>query len=128
MNMITGLNVGTQTIIPGGFLHGDFEVTYGLGHAEILPALLIAKAEDTSKVYGENNPSFKKSYSGFAYGEDESYITSPVVTTSANANSGVGSFYILMDIIKQNFPRTIINLCRVRNFSVIKRMKIWNFH
>ena len=96
MNMITGLDAGSHKLIAGGLLNGDFEVTYGVGNAEILPALLIAKANDTTKVYVDNNPVFKKTYTGFAYDENESNITAPVASTTATANSGVGTYPITL--------------------------------
>ncbi|MEP7143520.1 MAG: MBG domain-containing protein [Ferruginibacter sp.] len=53
LNMITGLDVGNQFIIPGSLLNDNFEITYGLGKLKILPAPLTIKANDTMKVYGE---------------------------------------------------------------------------
>ncbi|HEX2847033.1 MAG TPA: S8 family serine peptidase [Chitinophagaceae bacterium] len=37
INMITGLDVGTQKLIPGVFVNNNFDVTYGLGTATIQP-------------------------------------------------------------------------------------------
>ena len=36
-NVITGLNVGQQTLISGALLNSNFSVTYGLGHVTITP-------------------------------------------------------------------------------------------
>ena len=97
MNMITGLNAGTQTLIPGGFVNENFEVTYGLGQVEILKAPLIAKANDTTKVYGDPNPAFRVSYSGFAYGEGVGNITAPTVSCNAVNNSPVNTYPITLE-------------------------------
>jgi hypothetical protein len=96
MNMITGLDAGTQSLVPGAFVHENFEVTYGLGQVQILQAPLIAKANDTSKVYGDTNPDFTISYSGFAYGETESNVTPPSATTTAVDNSNTGTYPITL--------------------------------
>lgn len=97
MNMITGLDAGIQTLIPGGFVNENFEVTYGTGIVEILPIPLIATADDTTKSYGDDNPEFTISYSGFAYDENETAITTaPVAATTATTDSGVGTYPITL--------------------------------
>jgi cytoskeletal protein CcmA (bactofilin family) len=96
INMITGLNAGIQTLIPGSFVNENYEVSYGLGQVEISKAPLIAKATDTTKAYGDANPSFTISYSGFAYNETASSITAPTATTTATANSNVGTYPITL--------------------------------
>lgn len=56
---------------------------------------LKAKANNTSRIYGEANPDFTISYSGFVNGENESVLTTkPVLTTSANELSSVGTYPI----------------------------------
>lgn len=96
MNMITGLNAGTQKLVPGAFVNENFEVTYGLGEVEISPALLIVKANNASKVYGADNPPFTASYSGFAYTDDITSITPPDVVSVATSSSGVGNYPITL--------------------------------
>jgi len=93
LNMITGLDVGKQTLIPGAFLNENFEVSYGMGEVDILKAPLIVKTTDTTKVYGETNPTFTFDYYGLKYGETApAMIDAPVTSTSATSNSGVGSY------------------------------------
>ncbi len=94
MNMITGLNVGTQYLVPGAFVNENFEVTYGLGEVTILPSLLIAKADSATKVYGEDNPDFTISYSGFAYDDNSGDITEPEASSVADNSTGVGHYPI----------------------------------
>jgi hypothetical protein len=96
MNMITGLNAGIQTLIPGAFVNDNFEVTYGLGQVKILPAPLIVKAKDTTKVYGDDNPVFSISYSGFTYDENISSITPPDTTCAADNTSPAGIYPITL--------------------------------
>ena len=46
VNMITGLNVGTQKLIPGAFVNDNFDVTYGLGDVVITKRPLVITAEN----------------------------------------------------------------------------------
>jgi hypothetical protein len=64
-----------------------------LGKLTINKADLTAKADDKTKTYGENNPSFTISYTGFVNNDNNSAVTSvPTITTSATAASSVGSY------------------------------------
>lgn len=61
----------------------------------IKAAELTAKVQDASRVYGDNNPAFNISYSGFINGDNESVVTTkPIVTTTATASSNVGTYPI----------------------------------
>ena len=61
----------------------------------IRPATLTAKVENVSREYGDANPSFGVTYSGFVNGESESVITTePTLTTTANRTSNVGEYTI----------------------------------
>jgi VCBS repeat-containing protein len=61
------------------------------------PAPLTATAENKTKVYGSDNPSFTVKYAGFVNGDGESAVTgTPSLTTTATAASGVaGSPYAI---------------------------------
>ena len=61
----------------------------------INPAQLIAKINNYSREYGDDNPEFRLTYFGFVNGENESAITTrPSVNTAATKNSDVGSYPI----------------------------------
>ena len=61
----------------------------------IKPAKLYAKVKNVSREYGEDNPQFSISYSGFINGENESVITStPTTSTTATKTSDVGDYPI----------------------------------
>jgi hypothetical protein len=95
MNMITGLDAGIQTLIPGAFVNENYEVTYGLGQIEISKASITAKPNDTTKIFGDPNPPLTVGYSGLLYDDDASDITTaPNATTTATANSNVGTYPI----------------------------------
>jgi hypothetical protein len=97
INMITGLNVGMQTLVPGAFINENFEVTYGLGQVEIVPGLLVAKADDVTKVYGESISSYGVTVSGFAYGDGIRSVTVPIASTTAATFTVVGKYPINVD-------------------------------
>jgi hypothetical protein len=62
--------------------------------ANILPAPLLVKANDTNRVYGVANPAFTASYNGFVPGEDTSVLKgNPAFTTTANINSPANGTY-----------------------------------
>ena len=72
----------------------DVEIPYSY---TIQPAPLTAKVKDASRLYGEDDPSFSISYTGFVNNEDESVITTvPIATTTAKANSKVGTYPITL--------------------------------
>ncbi|HVG16382.1 MAG TPA: MBG domain-containing protein [Chitinophagaceae bacterium] len=96
VNMITGLEAGPQKLVPGAFVNENFEVTYGVGNIEIRPALLAVVADDTTKVYGDDNPEFTVSYFGLAYDDNAGDINAPETRTVAGNTSGVGTYPIVL--------------------------------
>lgn len=82
--------------IPATFTKGEesfsTEVVY---RYTIKPVTLTAKVNDISRAYGEENPTFTISYTGFMPGDNETSIsTAPTTTTSATATSNVGTYPI----------------------------------
>lgn len=61
----------------------------------INPVTLTAKVSDVSRLYGDANPQFSSTYSGFVNNEDASELTSQgSYTTTATAKSDVGTYSI----------------------------------
>ena len=59
------------------------------------PASLIGTADNKSRLYGQDNPTFTVSYSGFVNSENSSIVTGTLVgTTTATTNSPVGTYPI----------------------------------
>ena len=90
-------DVGTyEEIIPATFTNGDETFTAQMPYSyTIEPVKLTAKVSDASRVYGEDNPTFSISYTGFVNSETASVLTTkPVATTTATANSGIGTYPI----------------------------------
>ena len=83
-------------IIPVTFTNGEESFTADIPYQyTINPAILTAIVDDANRTYGDANPDFKITYSGFVNGEDESVIsTMPKASTTAKANSAVGTYPI----------------------------------
>ena len=61
----------------------------------IKPAKLTVKVSNASRVYGDENPQFNISYSGFVSGDNESVLTTlPTISTIATKKSNVGDYPI----------------------------------
>lgn len=91
--------VGTyEEIISATFTNGDETFTAQIPYSyTIEPVKLTAKINDASRLYGEENPTFSISYTGFVNNETESVITSkPVAMTTATINSEIGTYPIFI--------------------------------
>ena len=74
---------------------GNYSVTTNNGTLTVSPALLTGVAEDQSRLYGQTNPVFTASYSGFVNGENAGIVTGTLVgSTTAGTNSPVGTYTI----------------------------------
>ena len=91
--------VGNYAIVPllsdpDGKL-GNYNVTTNNGTLTIDPASLIGTADNKSRLYGQDNPAFTVTYSGFVNSENSSIVTGTLVgTTTATTNSPVGTYSI----------------------------------
>lgn len=71
-------------------LEVDIPYTYTINKAP-----LTIEVNDAEKVYGDENPQFTYSLSGFVNNEDESVLSSAVsFSTKANKNSGAGTYSV----------------------------------
>ena len=90
-------NVGNhEEWIPVTFTKGDESFTAKVVYRyTVKPARLTAKANNISRKYGEENPQFSISYSGFVTGENEGVLTTqPTISTTATKKSNVGDYPI----------------------------------
>lgn len=89
--------VGTyKVLIPVTFTKDEesFDVQIPFSYT-IQPVTLKAKVSDASRLYGDENPEFDISYTGFINGEDESALTTkPTATTTAQLSSEIGTYPI----------------------------------
>ena len=85
-----------KVTIPTTFTKGEESFTANIPYNyTIEPVKLKAKVNSTSRSYGDDNPTFSITYSGFVNGENEKVLTSlPVVTTTVKKTSSVGIYPI----------------------------------
>lgn len=90
-------NVGSYVVyIPVTFTKGSESFSTEVAYRYTIKGVeLTAKVNDVSRVYGDNNPAFSITYSGFINGDNESVITTkPTATTTATPTSNVGTYLI----------------------------------
>lgn len=88
-------NVGDYPIIISGGVATNYDIVYEPGILTITKAPLFAIVNDTTKIYGSNNPSFTINYSGLKNGETvPAWTTSPTFRTEATKQSGVGEYAV----------------------------------
>ena len=107
--------VGAYSIIPGiGTLAAanyDF-TSFVAGALTVTKAPLTVTAEDQSREYGDNNPVFTFSYSGFVNSDDARVISGePSLDTIAGSSSPVGSYDIQIaqgNLAAENYDFTFV--------------------
>ncbi len=88
-------NVGTENIVPASGGDNNYSFSYVDGTLTITQATLTATADNKSRVYGDANPAFTVTYSGFKNSETASVIdSSPTASASATPASLVGPYTI----------------------------------
>ncbi|PWG80605.1 MBG domain-containing protein [Pararcticibacter amylolyticus] len=89
---------GTYDINPVGAVAGNYTIKNVKGTLTIKRAVLTAKADQQSRVYGEENPLLTIGYTGFVNGDTKADIDKlPTATTLADRSSGVGQYDILVN-------------------------------
>ncbi|MEE1943970.1 MBG domain-containing protein [Pedobacter sp. KR3-3] len=87
------INAGTYSITPGGLTSANYQLNFVSGTLTVNKVALTAKADDKARCFGQQNPAFTITYSGFVNGESASALgTAPSVTTPANASSPAGGY------------------------------------
>jgi hypothetical protein len=90
---------GKYKIVPSGaslIAPANYTLNYVKGNLVVNKTPLTVTVRDTSRVYGDPNPVFAISYSGFLTGDDPSKITPPVASTTATATTPVGTYPITL--------------------------------
>ena len=72
----------------------DFQINNG--QMSIIPAILTITANNASKIYGDNNPSFSATYEGFRLSDnaETSFSELPIIESVASNFSDVGTYKI----------------------------------
>src|SRR5207249_4508826 len=74
---------------------GNYTVTSTNGTLAITPASLLGTADNKSRAYGQTNPPFTVTYTGFVNSENSSIITGTLIgSTTADTNSPVSTYPI----------------------------------
>lgn len=88
-------DVGAYAIVGAGAADSNYDFTYVNGTLTINKATLTATAQNASRVYGDDNPTFTFAYTGFKNGQNSGVInTGATGATIATATSGVGNYVI----------------------------------
>jgi hypothetical protein len=91
----TSSNVGTYDITASGASAQNYTISYGApGVLTVNPAPLTITANNASRTYGDANPAFSASYSGFVNGDAQSVISGLSLSTAATLSSNVGTYAI----------------------------------
>ena len=86
---------GTYPIVPDAVSDNNYTPSYVNGTLTVTKASLTATADDKSKEYGEANPAFTVSYTGFKGSDSITDIdTAPTASSTATATTDVGSAVI----------------------------------
>jgi hypothetical protein len=87
--------VGAYAITASGASDLNYSITYAPGTLTITPAALLVTANNTNRPYGQINPLFTVSYSGFLNGDDADDLSGPLAfTTLADTNSPMGDYFV----------------------------------
>src|SRR5207247_907042 len=85
--------VGNYAITPSGLTSSNYTITFVNGNLAVTPASLTVTANNATKVYGQPNPAFSASYSGFVNGDTSASLGGTLTfTTLATAASPVGNY------------------------------------
>ena len=85
-------NSGTYTIVPDAVVDNNYTPSYVNGTLTVTKATITATANDTSKEYGDVNPAFTLSYSGFKGSDSASDLdTAPIGSSTASKTTNVGN-------------------------------------
>src|ERR671935_71597 len=88
-------HVGSYATSCAGAASNDYTFAYVAGSWTVNKAPLSVTANDASKVYGQNNPAFSVSYSGFVNNDGPSSLGGTLsFTTTATAASHVGNYAV----------------------------------
>jgi len=89
-------NVGANSIVPSGGTDNNYIFTFVNGTLTINKATLTATADNKSRIYGNANPAFTITYSGFKNDETATVINiTPSTTTTAIQTTNVGIYNIV---------------------------------
>jgi hypothetical protein len=85
--------VGTYPVTPGGLSSTNYTLTFVVGTLTVKPASLTVTANNQTRLYGQPNPLFTASFSGFVNAEGPGVLGGTLASsTAATQTSTVGSY------------------------------------
>jgi len=108
---VTTSSIGVYAIIPAGGVDRKYSFTYVNGTLTVTQAPLTATADNKSRPYGQANPVFTITYSGFMNGETAAVLdVAPGISTLATVGSNVGTYAITLSGGSDgNYALTLVN-------------------
>ncbi|MBZ5524489.1 MAG: DUF11 domain-containing protein, partial [Acidobacteriia bacterium] len=110
---LTGINAGTYAISASFAGDANTQAASGSANLVVNPAVLTITAGNASRLYGDPNPAFTFTFSGFVNGETAAVLTgSPTCTTVADPTSAVGTYPITCAVgtlSAANYTFTFVN-------------------
>lgn len=90
---------GEYAITISGGTSKNYTISYRQGTLSVTKAPLTVIAEDAERPYGDNNPTFSRSFLGFKLTDSEStaFSSLPRITCSATKTSDVGEYPIVVE-------------------------------
>jgi hypothetical protein len=79
--------VGSYSIIPGGLTSGNYSLSFVNGTLTVNPVSLTGSAQNVQRGYGQTNPPFTVSYSGFVNNENSGVVTGSIVFDCLDTNN-----------------------------------------
>jgi hypothetical protein len=101
------------TITQGNLSAANYSFTFVSGTLTVNPAVLTVTADNATREFGSENPTFTYTVTGFVLGEDESVLSgSPQVTSTATPSSSIGTYPITVtqgSLSATNYTFTFVN-------------------
>ncbi len=89
----TSSPAGSYSISISGQSAANYTIQYVGGTLSVIPAALLVTANDASRAYGQTNPVFNATITGFVNGDDATALVgAPAFNTAADTNSPVGTY------------------------------------
>jgi hypothetical protein len=87
--------VGDYDITPSGYTSGNYDITFVKGTLTINQATLTATAEDKTITYGDAEPTYTISHTGFVSGDDQSDLDTLPTATVSGPHTDAGTYSIV---------------------------------
>lgn len=88
-------SIGAYPVTPAGLTSSNYTISFVDGTLSVTATALTVTADNKTKTYGQANPTFTASYSGFANGDTAASLDGTLsFSTPATTSSGVGTYPI----------------------------------